>query len=132
MEKQPMVANHSSEEISQLEKSLILLNQIMRKHRQHVQDQFNISALEMELTHFVSTKGPQKMKEVSAHFDIKLSTLTSVIDKAERKKILKRTNSLTDRRVFYLDTSPKKTTPFQVSFRIQFRSPKLPYSMTRR
>ena len=107
MEKEISVANNSSQEISQLEQSLILLNQIMRKHRQHIQKQFNISALEMELAHFVSTQGPQKMKEVSAQFDIKLSTLTSVIDKAERKKILKRTNSRTDRRVVYLDTTSK-------------------------
>ena len=79
----------------------------MRKHRTNIEGQFQVSALEMELLQFVVKNGPQKMKAVSENFDIKLSTLTSIIDKAEKRKVLKRVNSRVDRRVVFLEATRK-------------------------
>ncbi|MEZ4824689.1 MAG: MarR family winged helix-turn-helix transcriptional regulator [Bacteroidia bacterium] len=93
--------------VKKLEESLFVLNYAFRKHRDYIKEKFKISALEMELIQFVVQNGPQKMKTVSEFFDIKLSTLTSIIDKAENQKILKRTNSKEDRRVVFLDCTRK-------------------------
>jgi DNA-binding MarR family transcriptional regulator len=107
MKKEIILSQDSSGEVSQFEQSLILLNNVMRKHRTNIEGQFQVSALEMELLQFVVTNGPQKMKAVSENFDIKLSTLTSIIDKAEKRKVLKRVNSRTDRRVVFLESTRK-------------------------
>ncbi|MEM7374712.1 MAG: MarR family winged helix-turn-helix transcriptional regulator [Bacteroidota bacterium] len=93
----------SQSQINQLEERLIDLNQVIRQHREYIKTKYKLTALEMELIQFVAHNGPQKMKEVSENFYIKLSTLTSIIDKAEKKKILKRSNSKQDRRVVYLE-----------------------------
>merc|ERR1711916_141679 len=47
------------------------------------------------------------MKEIGQYFNVKLSTLTSIIDKIERQKLVKRVNSSTDRRVVYLEVTKK-------------------------
>jgi MarR family 2-MHQ and catechol resistance regulon transcriptional repressor len=44
----------------------------------------------------------QKMKEVGEHFNIKLSTLTSTVDKLEQNRLVRRRNSREDRRVIYI------------------------------
>ena len=71
------------------------------------------SALEMELIKYVILNGSQKMKAISEAFHIKLSTLTSIIDKAEKQRILKRVNSKEDRRVVFLDTTKKGQNIFE-------------------
>lgn len=45
------------------------------------------------------------MKEIAAHYQLKLSTLTSVVDKAEKHEILCRCASKEDRRVVLVDTT---------------------------
>ena len=42
------------------------------------------------------------MKEVGEHFNIKLSTLTSTVDKLEQNRLVRRRNSREDRRVIYI------------------------------
>lgn len=96
-----------NQEIDRFEQSLINLNNAFRQHRDFIKARFGISGLEMELIQFVIKNGPQKMKAISEHFHIKLSTLTSIIDKAERARIVKRVNSKEDRRVVYLDLTRK-------------------------
>jgi DNA-binding MarR family transcriptional regulator len=49
------------------------------------------------------------MKAISEAFHIKLSTLTSIIDKAEGNRIVRRVNSKKDRRVVFLETTKKRT-----------------------
>lgn len=90
-----------------LERGLITLNEIFRKRDDFIQARYKISSLELELIQFVVNRGPQKMKAVAEFFSIKLSTLTSIIDKAESRKILKRVNSKDDRRVVFLDATKK-------------------------
>ena len=53
------------------------------------------------------------MKAISEHFNIKLSTLTSVIDKAEKRRVVKRTNSKEDRRVVFLEATKKGEEVFE-------------------
>lgn len=90
-----------------MERVFIVLNEIYRKNHEYISTKYKISSLEMELIQYVVLEGPKKMKDVSEHFRIKLSTLTSIIDKAEQHRILKRINSKEDRRVVYLDVSQK-------------------------
>ena len=96
-----------NEDTKRLEKSIITLNNVLRKEQQFIMDKYNISGKEMEILQFVLDHGPQKMKAISDHFNIKLSTLTSVIDKAEKSRIVKRVNSKDDRRVVYLQTTKR-------------------------
>jgi MarR family transcriptional regulator, organic hydroperoxide resistance regulator len=90
-----------------MERIFIVLNEIYRKNHEYVSVKYKISSLEMELIQYVVLEGPKRMKDVSEHFRIKLSTLTSIIDKAEEHRVLKRVNSKEDRRVVYLDVTQK-------------------------
>ncbi|RMG28537.1 MAG: MarR family transcriptional regulator [Bacteroidetes bacterium] len=109
----PVMNNNEAEEVKRLEKSLITLNDILRKHHDFIKRKYKVSALEMEIMQYVIQEGPQKMKDVASHFHIKLSTLTSVIDKAENARILRRVNSKEDRRVVFLDVTKKGKSIFQ-------------------
>lgn len=108
----PVITNEEAD-VKRLEKNLILLNDMLRKHHDYIQKKYKVSALEMEIMQFVMTEGPQKMKDVAHHFHIKLSTLTSVIDKAEKARIVKRVNSKEDRRVVFLDITKRGKNIFQ-------------------
>lgn len=93
--------------MSQLEMQLITVAEITRRHDEAIEKHFGISALEMKLLQYVTLKGPQKMKDVAQHFDIKLSTFTSIVDKAEAKRVLHRVNSREDRRAVMLAPGSK-------------------------
>lgn len=93
--------------IERTAKNLMLLQDLFRRHQHEVETKFDVSYLEMELIQFVLKNGHQKMKDVADNFYIKLSTLTTIIDKAENHKLLKRVASKEDRRVVYLEVSKK-------------------------
>lgn len=94
-------------QLQKLEQSLIALRDVFRKHQRFIKDNFKISELEMEILQFVALNGQKKMKDIGEAFNIKLSTLTSIVDKIERQKFVKRINSKQDRRAVYLDLTPK-------------------------
>jgi DNA-binding MarR family transcriptional regulator len=94
-------------QLERLEVSLIELRDVFRQHQRYIKDNFKVSELEMEILQYVAINGRRKMKEIGDAFNIKLSTLTSIIDKIERQKFVKRVNSKTDRRAVYLDLTPK-------------------------
>ena len=83
------------------------LNEIRRKHHHYIKTKYKITGMEMEIIQWLSIEGPRKMKEIGENFNIKLSSLTSVIDKIERQKLVYRKNSKDDRRVVFLDVSEK-------------------------
>ncbi len=93
--------------IERTAKNVMLLQDLFRRHQHEVEAKFDVSYLEMELIQFVLKNGHQKMKDVADNFYIKLSTLTTIIDKAENHKLLKRVASKEDRRVVYLEVSKK-------------------------
>jgi DNA-binding MarR family transcriptional regulator len=98
---------HEAMQLERLEFSLIELRDMFRLHQRYIKDNFKISELEMEILQYVAINGRKKMKEIGDSFNIKLSTLTSIIDKIERQKFVKRVNSKTDRRAVYLELTPK-------------------------
>jgi len=83
------------------------LNEIRRKHHHYIKTKYKITGMEMEIIQWLYIEGPRKMKEIGENFNIKLSSLTSVIDKIERQKLVYRKNSKDDRRVVFLDISDK-------------------------
>jgi len=83
------------------------LNEIRRKHHHYIKTKYKITGMEMEIIQWLLIEGPRKMKEIGENFNIKLSSLTSVIDKIERQKLVYRKNSKDDRRVVYLDVTDK-------------------------
>lgn len=93
--------------VERLETSLRTLSDVYRKHQEYIKAKYKISALEMEIIQLVVLEGPKKMKEIGQHFNVKLSTLTSIIDKIERQRLVKRVNSSSDRRVVYLEVTKK-------------------------
>jgi len=94
-------------QLEKLQGSLIALRDVFRRHQRFIKANFKISELEMEILQFVALNGRKKMKEIGEAFNIKLSTLTSIIDKIERQKFVRRVNSKQDRRAVYLDLTPK-------------------------
>lgn len=93
--------------VERLEKSLRTLSDVYRKHQEYIKTKYKISALEMEIIQLVVLDGRKKMKEIGQHFNVKLSTLTSIIDKIERQRLVKRVNSSSDRRVVFLEVTKK-------------------------
>jgi DNA-binding MarR family transcriptional regulator len=93
--------------VERLEKSLRTLSDVYRKHQDYIKTKYRISALEMEIIQLVVLDGRKKMKEIGQHFNVKLSTLTSIIDKIERQRLVKRVNSQKDRRVVFLEVTKK-------------------------
>lgn len=93
--------------IEQIAKNLMVVQDLFRRHQHEVEAKFDVSYLEMELIQFVLKNGHQKMKDVADNFYIKLSTLTTIIDKAESHKLLKRVPSKEDRRVVFLEVTKK-------------------------
>jgi DNA-binding MarR family transcriptional regulator len=63
--------------------------------------------MEVNIIRYLDEEEQKKMKEVGEHFQIKLSTLTSTIDKLEKGKLVKRKNSKDDRRVIYIKPTAK-------------------------
>ncbi|MEL6632475.1 MAG: MarR family transcriptional regulator [Bacteroidota bacterium] len=103
-----MVATESrTTNLDQLEQHLFTLSDIYRKHQEYIKAKHKITGLEMEIIQLVIMEGPQKMKDIGKRFNVKLSTLTSIIDKIEKQRLVKRVNSKEDRRVVFLEVSKK-------------------------
>lgn len=77
------------------------------KKRLSILDNYKATDMEVDIIAYLQEHEMQKMKEVGEHFDIKLSTLTSTIDKLEKNKLVKRKNSKEDRRVIYIRPTAK-------------------------
>ena len=103
-----MVATESrTTNLDQLEQHLFTLSDVYRKLQEYIKAKHKITGLEMEIIQLVIVEGPQKMKDIGKRFNVKLSTLTSIIDKIERSRLVKRVNSKTDRRVVFLEVTSK-------------------------
>lgn len=77
------------------------------KKRGSILDSYKVTDMEVDIINYLQEHEMQKMKEVGEHFNIKLSTLTSTIDKLEKNKLVKRKNSKEDRRVIYIRPTAK-------------------------
>lgn len=70
--------------------------------RASILNRYNINEMDVEIIRYLTAEDQKKMKEVGEYFNIKLSTLTSTIDKLEKNKLVKRKNSREDRRVIFI------------------------------
>lgn len=70
--------------------------------RQSILDHYHVVESDIEIIDYLIAHEQKKMKELGERFNIKLSTLTSIIDKLEKNKLVKRRNSKKDRRVIYI------------------------------
>ncbi|MFK7970595.1 MAG: MarR family winged helix-turn-helix transcriptional regulator [Bacteroidia bacterium] len=85
-----------------LDNALKNLTAALHNRHQSVLEQYNVTELEAGIIRYLSDHDMQKMKEVGEHFNIKLSTLTSTVDKLEQNRLVRRRNSREDRRVIYI------------------------------
>lgn len=90
-----------------LESVVTQLISSLYKKRASILDSYKVTEMEVDIINYLQEHEMQKMKEVGEHFDIKLSTLTSTIDKLEKNKLVKRKNSKEDRRVIYIRPTAK-------------------------
>ncbi|MEM7510125.1 MAG: MarR family transcriptional regulator [Bacteroidota bacterium] len=87
-----------------------LLNELVlafNLQRQSILNGYHVTELEVDIISYLNDEEQKKMKEVGEYFNIKLSTLTSTIDKLEKNKLVKRKNSKEDRRVIYIRPTAK-------------------------
>lgn len=87
-----------------------ILNELVRAfnfRRQSILTRYNVNEMDVEIIRYLTDEEQKKMKEVGEYFNIKLSTLTSTIDKLEKNKLVKRKNSKQDRRVIYIRPTAK-------------------------
>lgn len=79
----------------------------LQEKRASILDSYKVTDIEVDIINYLQEHEMQKMKEVGEHFNIKLSTLTSTIDKLEKNKLVKRKNSKEDRRVIFIRPTTK-------------------------
>ena len=84
-----------------------MISEFQRKHYQYIKARYNVSRIEMEIIQWIALNGKKRIKEISAHFDIKLSVLNNIVDKIELQKYLVRKKSMEDKRIVYLELSKK-------------------------
>lgn len=75
--------------------------------RLSILNRYNVSEMDVEIIKYLEESDLKKMKEIGEYFNIKLSTLTSTIDKLEKNKLVKRKNSKEDRRVIFIRPTAK-------------------------
>lgn len=90
-----------------LEQQLLTIRDAFRQHQNDIRRKYKISANEMEIILYIHDFGPQRMKTVGERFQIKFSTLTSLVDKIERLNLVKRVNSKEDRRSILVTLTKK-------------------------
>ncbi|MEL7339365.1 MAG: MarR family winged helix-turn-helix transcriptional regulator [Bacteroidota bacterium] len=90
-----------------LEHQLLTIRDAFRQHQNDIRRKYKISANEMEIILYIHDFGPQRMKTVGERFQIKFSTLTSLVDKIERLNLVKRVNSKEDRRSILVTLTKK-------------------------
>lgn len=90
-----------------LESTLQSLVNSYNQRRTSILERYDVSEQDVEIIRYLDEEDQKKMKEVGEFFRIKLSTLTSTIDKLEKGKLVKRKNSKEDRRVIYIHPTAK-------------------------
>ncbi len=90
-----------------LEDALVELVNAYNHRRQSILNRYQVVDLEVDIINYLNEQEMKKMKEVGEFFNIKLSTLTSTIDKLEKNKLVKRKNSKDDRRVIFIKPTAK-------------------------
>lgn len=98
---------NQNEEVQVLERQLLHMRDAFRFHQNSIRKKYGLSATGMEIIFFVNHEGPQQMKTIGKKFDIKFSTLTSLVDKIERLGLVKRVNSREDRRSILVQVTRK-------------------------
>jgi DNA-binding MarR family transcriptional regulator len=93
--------------MGELEQLLLSMRDSFRQHQNDIRRRYKISANEMEIILFIKQAGPQRMKSIGEKFQIKFSTLTSLVDKIERLNLVKRINSKDDRRSILVTLTKK-------------------------
>ncbi|WNJ20753.1 MarR family transcriptional regulator [Pontibacter sp. G13] len=96
--------------VARLEASLNNLVLALNSRRNAILNKYNVNEMEVDIIRYLTEEEQKKMKEVGEHFNIKLSTLTSTIDKLEKNKLVKRKNSKEDRRVIFIRPTNKGQT----------------------
>lgn len=91
--------------IVRLEEVLNELILAFNQKRHSVLSQYGVNETDVEIIRYLTDQEQKKMKEVGEHFHIKLSTLTSTVDKLEKAKLVKRKSSKDDRRVIYIQVT---------------------------
>lgn len=92
-----LIPNFENQSV-EIREQMMNLRDAFRHHQNHVRMQYDISETEMEIILYVEKNGAQKMKHIGETFNIKFSTLTSLVDKIEELGLIKRVNSKEDRR----------------------------------
>ncbi|MEM8892077.1 MAG: MarR family transcriptional regulator [Bacteroidota bacterium] len=90
-----------------MERTLKELVLAFNNQRLDILNRYKVGELEVDIIRFLEEHEQKKMKEVGDYFKIKLSTLTSTIDKLEKNRLVKRKSSKEDRRVIYIKPTPK-------------------------
>jgi DNA-binding MarR family transcriptional regulator len=100
-------SSSKAEDIQTLERHLTQMRDAFRFHQSNIRKKYGLSATGMDIIFFVRQEGPQQMKTIGKQFDIKFSTLTSLVDKIEKSGLVKRVNSRQDRRSILVQLTRK-------------------------
>lgn len=96
-----------SKRSKQLETWLKEFTQASKHAQEAILNRYQVDPVQLLIIEFIAIPDQVNMTELGKEFNIKLSTLTFAIDRLEKKKLVKRKPSPKDRRVVYVQLSPK-------------------------
>ena len=81
-------------------------------------NRLEVSERELALLGTLVTEGPMISKELGARFDVPLSTMTGLVDRMEKKGLLRRAMHRRDRRSIELEATPAGTLALEEHARV--------------
>ena len=73
----------------------------------------DLNMQEMRVVEFLGESGPRMMRELSEHLSVAVNSVTSIVDGMERKSLVRRQRSETDRRVIRVELAEQGAVVFQ-------------------
>lgn len=108
------------DDISKGLKIIELVKEIMKitkKIARHQFDQFDITAPQGMLLGQLIRHGKMKVSDLSKKMGLSNSTVSGIIDRLEKQGMVQRIRSQEDRRVVYVDVTPKFKDAFEKNFK---------------
>ncbi|AZV58893.1 MarR family transcriptional regulator [Clostridium sp. AWRP] len=80
----------------------------------------DLSVTEVHTIEAIGMDKPKRMKDVACQLDITMGTLTTAINRLERKQYVTRTRSKEDRRIVYIQLTKKGKLAFRVHHKFHY------------
>ncbi len=102
MNKKPIKSNQNEEHVQQLAQYLLLLRKVQDKSGAELLESLGgLSMQELTVLNIIGDREPCIMRDIAKHASLSLSSVTVIVDKLVKGKLVKRVRSEEDRRIVH-------------------------------